>query len=265
MTSPAPSNQTSSKSALRPRDAASLLLVDRTGRTPRILMGKRHPSLAFMPGKFVFPGGRADAVDGAIAAATELSQNDTQKLMTGMGTRASQRRARALGLCAIRETFEETGLRIARASSDKHSSGKRSSEQPHSAEALSSADIIMPDNKDWCAFLERGALPALGDLRYFARAVTPPGNVRRFDARFFIAFRDSLPELESATLVPSGELEDLDWVAIDEVDKLDVARITQAILKEARMLLTETRLDLPATLPVAQYSKRHGRFVREVI
>lgn len=255
MISPVPSSQSSIKSALRPQDAASLLLIDRTGRTPRILMGKRHSSLVFMPGKFVFPGGRADAVDGAVAAATELSQNDTQKLMTGMGTRASQRRARALGLCAIRETFEETGLRIARTSSAPPSSAKR----------LSSASVIMPDNKDWCAFLERGALPALGDLRYFARAVTPPGNVRRFDARFFIAFRDSLPELESASLVPSGELEDLDWVAIDEVDKLDVARITQAILKEARMLLTETRLDLPAALPVAQYSKRHGRFVREVV
>ncbi|MND80833.1 NUDIX domain protein [compost metagenome] len=223
-------------------------------------MGKRHSSLVFMPGKFVFPGGRADAVDGAIAAATELSPNDTQKLMTGMGARASLRRARALGLCAIRETFEETGLRIARASLDKPSF-----DQPFSAKRLSSGNIIMPDNKDWCAFLEHGALPALGDLRYFARAVTPPGNVRRFDARFFIVFRDSLPELETAKLVPSGELEDLDWVAIDEVDKLDVARITQAILKEARMLLTETRLDLPATLPVAQYSKRHGRFVREVI
>jgi hypothetical protein len=54
-------------------------------------------------------------------------------------------------------------------------------------------------------------------------------------------------------------------VAVDEVDKLDVARITQTILKEAQMLLTETRLELPATLPVVQYSKRHGRFVREVI
>lgn len=93
----------------------------------------------------------------------------------------------------------------------------------------------------------------------------PPGNVRRFDTRFFIAFRDSLPELASQKLVPSGELQDLDWVAVDDVDKLDVARITQTILKEAQMLLTETRLELPATLPVVQYSKRHGRFVREVI
>ncbi|AIJ69840.1 MULTISPECIES: NUDIX hydrolase [Brucella] len=229
---------------LRPRDAASLLLVDRSGATPRILMGRRHSSLAFMPGKFVFPGGRADPADGAIAAASELSQNDTQKLLKGMGARASLRRARALGLCAIRETFEETGLRIA-----------------HPA----SAHIVPPKHEDWCAFLERGMLPQLDSLRYFARAVTPPGNVRRFDTRFFIAFCDSLPEVETQKLVPSGELEDLDWVLIDQIEKLDLARITQAILNEATALLMDTQLDLPATLPVVQYSKRHDRFVREVI
>ncbi|WP_080112877.1 NUDIX hydrolase [Brucella abortus] len=181
---------------------------------------------------------------GAIAAASELSQNDTQKLLKGMGARASLRRARALGLCAIRETFEETGLRIA-----------------HPA----SAHIVPPKHEDWCAFLERGMLPQLDSLRYFARAVTPPGNVRRFDTRFFIAFRDSLPEVETQKLVPSGELEDLDWVLIDQIEKLDLARITQAILNEATALLMDTQLDLPATLPVVQYSKRHDRFVREVI
>ena len=238
------------KPLLRPRDAASLLLVDRTERIPRILMGRRHPSLAFMPGKYVFPGGRADPGDGSMAAASELTAEDTVKLVTGMGTRATLRRARALGLCAIRETFEETGLRFAR--------------QNHQV-AMSSNGGNSPANKDWLSFLEGGALPALGDLRYFARAITPPGNVRRFDARFFIAFRDSLPELPKQKLVPGGELQDLNWVSIDEVDKLDVARITQAILKEAKTLLTETRHELPATLPVVQYSKRYGRFVREVI
>ncbi|MBV2143311.1 NUDIX hydrolase [Falsochrobactrum sp. TDYN1] len=232
------------KTTLRPRDAASLLLVDRCGPKARILMGKRHPRLIFMPGKFVFPGGRTDPVDGDVVAASELNTNDSKKLLCGMGARPSKRRARALGLSAIRETFEETGLRIARPSSN---------------------NIVLPDNEDWCAFLADGMLPALGDLRYFARAVTPPGHVRRYDTRFFIVFRDSLPGLESQKLVPSGELDDLDWVAIDEVDQLDVPRITQAILQEAQMLLTDTGRDLPATLPVAQYSKRHGRYVREVI
>lgn len=50
-----PSTLTKAVKALRPRDAASLLLVDRSGSKPRILMGRRHASLAFMPGKFVFP------------------------------------------------------------------------------------------------------------------------------------------------------------------------------------------------------------------
>lgn len=250
MTPPENAQAITAKPLLRPRDAASLLLIDRSASVPRILMGRRHTSLVFMPGKYVFPGGRADPGDGSINAATELSTDDTHKLLSGMGARASQRRARALGLCAIRETFEETGLKLA---------------QPLSGQPLSSNGTNFPANKDWLNFLAGGALPALSALRYFARAITPPGNVRRFDTRFFIAFRDSLPELASQKLVPSGELQDLNWVAIDEVDKLDVARITQTILKEAQMLLTESRHKLPASIPVVQYSKRHGRFVREVI
>lgn len=80
-----PSSSVKAAKALRPRDAASLLLVDRSGSEPRILMGRRHASLVFMPGKFVFPGGRADPVDGAIAAAAELNNNDVAKLLAGMG------------------------------------------------------------------------------------------------------------------------------------------------------------------------------------
>ncbi|MBA8838088.1 NUDIX hydrolase [Ochrobactrum sp. RH2CCR150] len=239
------------KKVLRPRDAASLLLIDRSTDTPRVLMGKRHHSLAFMPGKFVFPGGRADSIDGAITAANELSHDDTLKLLDGMGSRPSMRRARALGLCAIRETFEETGLRVAYPVVDDSSA-----EPPHGLPA---------NHQDWRAFLGQGALPALSSLRYFARAVTPPEHVRRFDTRFFIAFCDSLPEFGKQQLAPSGELENLDWVSIDDVTKLDVALITQIILKEAKSLLAETRLDLPAALPVVQYRMRHGRFVREVI
>lgn len=239
-----PSSPIKAGKALRPRDAASLLLVDRSGSAPRILMGRRHASLAFMPGKFVFPGGRADPMDGAIGATAELHNNDVAKLLAGMGARASLRRARALGLCAIRETFEETGLRIGQAAS---------------------APVILPAHSDWSAFFDNGMIPALSSLRYFARAVTPPDNVRRFDTRFFIAYRDHIPELDGQPLVPSGELEDLDWVSIDQIDRLDVAHITQAILKEARALLTNADSELPATLPVVQYCKRHGRFVREVI
>ncbi|MGB8186236.1 MAG: NUDIX hydrolase, partial [Pseudolabrys sp.] len=39
-----------------PRDAATLMLIDRSGPAPRVLLGRRHAGHKFMPGKFVFPG-----------------------------------------------------------------------------------------------------------------------------------------------------------------------------------------------------------------
>ncbi|WP_343314799.1 NUDIX hydrolase [Brucella sp. BE17] len=208
-----------------------------------------------MPGKFVFPGGSTDFLDGSVASVGELSPEDTQKLLLGMGARATLRRARSLGLCAIRETFEETGLRVAMPAANTPSIASSRYHSIHS---------------DWQAFLEAGHAPALGCLRYFARAITPPGNIRRFDARFFIAFCDSLPQfdpqqIQSGEQIAGGELENLDWVFLEDVAKLDTARITRTILKDAQNLLAETRLDLPATLPVVQYSMRHGRYARDVI
>ena len=56
----------------RPRDAATLILLDRAERAPRVLFGKRHDGHAFMPGMFVFPGGSYDAIDGRMKAAGSL-------------------------------------------------------------------------------------------------------------------------------------------------------------------------------------------------
>src|SRR5258708_39938376 len=61
-----------------PRDAATLMLIDRSGPKPKVLLGRRHAGHKFMPGKFVFPGGRIEALDRAMEAATELHP-DTQK------------------------------------------------------------------------------------------------------------------------------------------------------------------------------------------
>ena len=51
---------------VRPKDAATLILLDRTKRVPKVLMGRRHASHVFLPGKFVFPGGRVDPSDRAM-------------------------------------------------------------------------------------------------------------------------------------------------------------------------------------------------------
>src|ERR1700712_5690046 len=93
---------------IRPRDAASLILVRRDPDAIPVRMGERSPSHAFLPGHFVFPGGRVEPGDGRLSLATDLRPEVRAKVAAG----TSPAKARALALAAIRETFEETGLLV---------------------------------------------------------------------------------------------------------------------------------------------------------
>ncbi|MBL8582446.1 MAG: NUDIX hydrolase, partial [Rhizobiaceae bacterium] len=155
------------KIPMRPRDAGTLLVLDRSGSKVRVLMGKRHVRHAFMPGKMVFPGGRTDPTDGRIRLTQPLTAVALEKLTLG-GSRVTPARARAIALSALREAYEETGLLIGRKSAFRSS------------------------RPEWQGFAERGLEPAPDRLRFIARAVTPPGRVRRFDTRFFAAWRDDV-------------------------------------------------------------------------
>ena len=73
-------------------------------------MGKRHPGHKFMPGKFVFPGGRIEPGDRRMAAAGALRRQIARQRCCARHASARTAQARALALAAIRETFEETGL-----------------------------------------------------------------------------------------------------------------------------------------------------------
>ena len=70
-----------SHKVIRPKDAATLILVDRSGRVPKVLLGKRHARHKFMPGKFVFPGGGVDPTDKAMPVATSLDPQAEMRLM----------------------------------------------------------------------------------------------------------------------------------------------------------------------------------------
>ncbi|HRE19958.1 MAG TPA: NUDIX hydrolase, partial [Rhabdaerophilum sp.] len=137
-------------------------MVDRSGSAPRVLMGKRHEGHKFMPGMFVFPGGRAERSDAAVPVASELLPVVQTSLMARC-QRATAARARRLALAAIRETFEETGFVIG-------------------LPGLAAANGKGP----WNEFLSTGHLPDLGSIRFLARAITPPGRTKRFDTRFFV-------------------------------------------------------------------------------
>src|SRR3954454_20801402 len=90
---------------LKPRDAATLILVDRSGPAPKVLLGRRHARLTFMAGKLVFPGGRIEPADKKMPVASALDSHAGARLMRGV-RRPSLGKARALALSAIRETYE---------------------------------------------------------------------------------------------------------------------------------------------------------------
>jgi len=222
---------------IRPRDAATLILLDQRDGDYLVLMGRRHRRHAFMPGRFVFPGGRTDPADSRIAIADGLHPAEEAKLI-GSSARATAARARAIALSAIRETYEEAGLLIGR-------KGPFSTRSPH-----------------WQGFAAHGVQPALGGLRYIARAITPPGRVRRFDTRFLAAWRrDVAVELARC---PTDELEEIAWVPIAEAKRLEIPTVTHQVLEDL-----ERRLAVDPALspggPVPFYFVRSRRAERVVL
>lgn len=220
----------------RPRDAATLILLDRSAGDTRVLLGRRHMKHAFMPGKFVFPGGRTDPADARVAVDAGLHPAEEAKLVAARITAA---RARAIAMSAVRETYEEAGLLI----------GRRA---PFST-----------TKADWRGFADNGVAPSLQSLRYIARAITPPGRIRRFDTRFLAAFRNDVA-VELPDGGPTNELEELVWLPIGEASHADIPTITRSILQDLAARL-ETDPDLTPGGPVPFYYMRNNRFRRDVI
>src|SRR5450631_1430803 len=94
-----------------PKDAATLIVIDRSSAEPKVLLGRRNTRHVFMPGKFVFPGGRVDPSDRTMPVARPLQSDVARKLLIGTKMQ-TENDAQAIALAAIRETFEEAGLVI---------------------------------------------------------------------------------------------------------------------------------------------------------
>jgi 8-oxo-dGTP pyrophosphatase MutT (NUDIX family) len=199
----------------RPRDAATLIIVRRDAAKPRLLMGRRHGGHDFMPDKWVFPGGRIDRSDFRAPYASDVRP----QVLARLEKTAPQARARALALTAVRETFEETGLLLARPAPPR------------------------PGVGPWREFLAQGAAADLAALDFIARAITPPYRPKRFDARFFMAPAEALISLER--LPDCGELDEIAWVDLDEAEALDLPNITRFVIQELGLRLDDPERPAP--------------------
>ncbi len=205
---------------LRPKDAASILLLDRSTETVRVLVGRRSSAHVFMPDVYVFPGGRRDAGDRALPFSNDLRPAVLDKLMRASSRPMTQTSARALALAALRELHEETGLRFG----------------------------TDPDQPD------------LSSLRFVARAITPPGRIRRFDTRFFCCFTDEA-DIDPHDMRDSDELQNLEWLDIKDNSSLNMAPITRMVLEDVTKFMIGDP-SLQSESPVRQYFERRGIFIR---
>lgn len=216
------------------RDAATIIVVrDRLGDTPRVLMGQRGSKAAFMPNKVVFPGGAVDPLDHQI----QLAQQITAPCRARLSAHAADDLADAICVAAIRELWEETGLFLGVPGS-----------WPASAPT------------EWNGFVTAGIVPTASQLCFVFRALTPPGRTRRFDARFFLVEADALHGDIDDFSNASDELSNLQWVPLSETRALDLPFITEVVLAEVCASLTQKRP--PKSVPFFRNTHETSEFLR---
>jgi 8-oxo-dGTP pyrophosphatase MutT (NUDIX family) len=197
----------------RPRDAAGLVLLRRRGSGREVLLGRRRATARFLPGVYVYPGGRLDPEDRWESGFEERFA----ELPEGLD-RATARLAPALLRAAVRETYEETGVLVGR---------------PGAPRTAGSPAI-------WQAYREAGLQPAFHAARLFVRAVTPTFSRIRFHTRFFLMDATELAVGETR----DGELEDVGWVPLAEARRLPMVDVTEFVLDRAERELLESPVPL---------------------
>ena len=213
------------------RDAATVIVVRDADREPSVLMGQRGTSAAFMPDKFVFPGGAVDTADGEVPLARPVDPGCRDRLTNLSETITPE----ALAVAAIRELWEETGQRL----------------------GLRQSWADAPEG--WEAFAAHGLSPDASALRFFFRALTPPGRPRRFDARFFLADAAALASDLDDFSEAEDELSHLQWVPLPRVRELDLPFITRVVLAELADHLPST--GAPSRVPFVKNDRIDGRVI----
>ncbi|MCK0138407.1 NUDIX hydrolase [Aliiroseovarius sp. F47248L] len=215
------------------RDAATVILIRDKADRPHVLMGQRGAKAAFMPNKFVFPGGAVDPSDSHVP----LAEGGAEPCRTRLGEQADPALSSALLVAAIRELWEETGQMLA---------------------APGNWNSTIPSG--WEAFANEGLIPSARGMAFVFRAITPKGRPRRFDARFFAVDADELLTDIDDFSRASDELSHLQWIPLDDVRRFDLPFITEVVLAEIVGNLPD--LGAPAQVPFFNNSDEESLFER---
>lgn len=157
------------------KDAATVILLrPRSGGGFEVFMVKRNRAIAFMGGAHVFPGGKVDSADSEarlLSRVTGMAIDDAPGALHEPALTAAT--AASFFVCAIRETFEESGILLARLRSEASlaETAERSKDPSTFADHIERLDATLD----------------LGRLVPWARWITPAIEARRYDARFFLA------------------------------------------------------------------------------
>ena len=204
------------------RNAATVIVVRSKHDNPSVLMGQRGVNAAFMPSKFVFPGGAVDDQDLSIDIKKSINEVCKNRLLKENENGPWN----ALVAAAIRELFEETGQIIG---------VEQEWREPPSS---------------WRGFAKTGYVPDASHMSFVFRAITPPGRPRRFDARFFLIQAEELQTNLDDFSMASDELSHLQWIALKDTKNFDLPFITQVVLAEITGNLTNS--GPPARVPFFQ-------------
>jgi len=186
-----------SSDIVRPRDAASLILLRGSGSDLELLAGRRPLHMKFMPGVYVFPGGAID-------------REDARPWRVETGGAFFPPRLLRCARAALRETWEETGVLVGRRADNPDGPDPRMS--PVEA-----------------AYAGQELVAAIDGLTYVGRAITPTRVFRRFNTRFFLADGEHVfGEPQS-----NGEFEDLRWHPIGREALSPFRDVTQFMLARA--------------------------------
>jgi 8-oxo-dGTP pyrophosphatase MutT (NUDIX family) len=175
-----------------PRPAATVALLRDAQSGPEALLLLRQRRTGFVPGAYVFPGGRVDPADG------------DERLGGRVAGLAAADPPRSAWVAAARELFEETGVLLARTED-----GSPLPDPQQHAGLLAARQALLEDRTTLCDVLAANSLQLdLARVVYFAHWITPVVEPKRFDTRFFLA---ALPPGQQAAH-DAREMDDAVWL-----------------------------------------------------